>query len=72
MSREDIPITDPEFWRDEEKCSEEILRSVFRSTTSEEIPLFNERMHCLREAGEILQKVAYTGLAWPDRVLVLC
>ncbi|KAF2804849.1 uncharacterized protein BDZ99DRAFT_490963 [Mytilinidion resinicola] len=51
---EEIPITSPAFWANEEECTEEVLRSVFRSVTSEEVPLFAERVACLREAGEIL------------------
>jgi hypothetical protein len=39
---------------DEEKCTEELLRHVFRSATDEEIPMFKERVQCLREAGEVL------------------
>lgn len=54
---EEIPITSPDFWIDEEKCSDEVLRKVFRSETEEEIPLFEERVQCLREAGRILQEV---------------
>lgn len=54
---EDIPITSPDFWVDEEKCSDEVLRKVFRSDTEEEIPMFEERMQCLREAGLILEEV---------------
>ncbi|KAF2704567.1 hypothetical protein K504DRAFT_389886 [Pleomassaria siparia CBS 279.74] len=53
---EDIPITTPTFWTDEEKCTEEVLRHVFRSDTEEEIPLLAERLQCLREAGEILEQ----------------
>ncbi|KAI9732126.1 MAG: hypothetical protein M1834_004222 [Cirrosporium novae-zelandiae] len=51
---EEIPITSPEFWIDEDKCTEEVLKTVFRSVTEEEIPLFQERLHNLREAGKIL------------------
>ncbi|KAJ5097974.1 hypothetical protein N7532_004975 [Penicillium argentinense] len=51
---EGIPITTPEFWIDEKECTEELLRHVFRSATDEEIPLFQERVQCLREAGEVL------------------
>ncbi|KAJ6099404.1 hypothetical protein N7467_000939 [Penicillium canescens] len=51
---EDIPITTPDFWVDEGKCTEELLRHVFRSATDEEIPMFKERVQCLREAGEVL------------------
>jgi len=31
-----------------------VLRHVFRSATDEEIPLFQERVRCLREAGQVL------------------
>ncbi|KAI5291083.1 hypothetical protein KEM54_006397 [Ascosphaera aggregata] len=51
---EGIPITTPSFWIDEEECSEDVLRHVFRSATAEQIPMFNERVQCLREAGKIL------------------
>jgi len=55
--KEEIPITTPSFWVDEEACSEELLRKVFRSETDEEIPMFEERVQCLREAGRILEEV---------------
>ncbi|KAJ5239110.1 hypothetical protein N7468_003729 [Penicillium chermesinum] len=51
---EGIPITTPDFWVDEEKCTKEVLRHVFRSATDEEIPLLQERLECLREAGDVL------------------
>lgn len=54
---QEIPITSPEFWVDEETCSEEVLRTVFSSGTDEEIPLFEQRVRCLREAGQVLQEV---------------
>ncbi|KAF2003256.1 hypothetical protein P154DRAFT_100854 [Amniculicola lignicola CBS 123094] len=53
---EDIPITSPEFWVNEEECSEEKLKHVFRSETDEEIPMFEERVKCLREAGQIIEE----------------
>jgi hypothetical protein len=34
-----------------------VLRHVFRSTTKEDIPLFAERLSCLREAGRVLYEV---------------
>jgi len=34
-----------------------ILRHVFRSATAEEIPLFQDRLRCLKEAGRVLQQV---------------
>jgi len=57
LTRADIPITTPDFWVDEEKCTEEVLKHVFRSATDEEIPMFKERVQCLREAGEVLCEV---------------
>jgi hypothetical protein len=54
---EGIPITSPEFWIDEEQCSDAVLRHVFRSETDEEMPMFKERVQCLREAGQILVEV---------------
>jgi len=53
----DIPITSSDFWQDEDECTEEVLKHVFRSATDEEIPLFQERMACLREAGHVLYEV---------------
>jgi len=53
----DIPITSSDFWQNEIECTEEVLRYVFRSCTDEEIPLFHERVACLREAGQVLYEV---------------
>ncbi|CRG83887.1 UPF0553 protein [Talaromyces islandicus] len=53
---EDIPITSPDFWLDEDALTEDVLRHVFRSATDEEIPLFDERLECLREAGRVLDE----------------
>lgn len=53
----EIPITSSDFWQNEDECTEEVLRHVFRSATEEEIPMFQERMACLREAGNILYEV---------------
>ncbi|KAI1004698.1 hypothetical protein K3495_g3524 [Podosphaera aphanis] len=52
--KEGTPITSPDFWNDHEKCTLDLLKHVFRSATSEEIPLFQERVVCLREAGRVL------------------
>jgi hypothetical protein len=54
---QDIPITDPEFWIDEERCTDDVLKTVFSSGTEEEIPMFDERVRCLRDAGRILEEV---------------
>jgi len=51
---EDIPITDSHFWQDENECTEEMLHHVFRSDSSTNMPLLNERIACLREAGMVL------------------
>ena len=51
---EDIPITDPHFWHSEEECSDEVWKHVFRSATSEEIPLLHERIAIFREAAKVL------------------
>lgn len=51
---EDVPITDPEFWCDEEALDLDKMRHVFRSATEEEMPMLDERLACLREAGRVL------------------
>ena len=51
-----IPITNPAYWISEE-CTDEQIAHVFRSATEEKIPLLEERISCLKEAGEILQEV---------------
>jgi hypothetical protein len=53
----DIPITTPSFYADELECPDEKLAYIFRSSTEEEIPLLQERIACLREAGRILEDV---------------
>ncbi|KAK9373288.1 uncharacterized protein V1513DRAFT_426733 [Lipomyces chichibuensis] len=49
-----IPITTPTYWNNTQKCSDELLRYVFRSDTLECVPLLSERIACLREAGRVL------------------
>ncbi|KAL8713062.1 MAG: hypothetical protein Q9220_002922 [cf. Caloplaca sp. 1 TL-2023] len=51
---ENISITTPSFWRNNFECTDELLRHVFRSATSESIPLLDERVRCMREAGRVL------------------
>ena len=53
----DIPITSSDFWQNEDECTEEVLKHVFRSSSEEEIPMFQERLACLREAGQVLYEV---------------
>ena len=55
---EGIPITDSHFWQNEEEFTLDVLRHVFRSTTDEEIPLLEERLAVLREAGTVLYEVS--------------
>lgn len=52
-----IPITCPYFLLDPECCPDSLLRHVFRSDSKEQIPLIDERISCLREAGNILCEV---------------
>jgi hypothetical protein len=65
---QDIPITSPEFWIDEERCTEDVLRTVFSSGTEEQIPMFDERVRCLRDAGRILEEVR-SSFASPSRAV---
>lgn len=58
----EIPITTPSFWVDEAACPDSLLRHVFRSATDENMPLMQERIGCLREAGRVLCKVWIIGL----------
>jgi hypothetical protein len=53
----DIPITSSDFWQSEDECTLDLLKHVFRSTTEEEIPMLEERLACLREAGQVLYEV---------------
>ncbi|RKF54636.1 Queuosine salvage protein [Golovinomyces cichoracearum] len=57
---EGIPITSQSFWIDEEKCTDDVLKHVFRSAAGEDIPLFQERVNFLREAGKIINE-KYNG-----------
>lgn len=49
-----IPITTPSFWVDHDACPDDTIRHVFRSCTDEDMPLLDERIRCLREAGQVL------------------
>ena len=49
-----ISITTPSFWQDIDACPDTLLAHVFRSATAEPIPLLEERISILREAGKIL------------------
>lgn len=52
-----IPITSPQYWLDEDECTLDSLKHVFRSATEEEMPMLKERLMCLREAGQVLDEV---------------
>ena len=60
----EIPITTPSFWANEKECTEDVLRNVFRSATDEEIPLFSDRVACLREAGQVIEEVCKCKTPW--------
>ncbi|MCJ1451595.1 hypothetical protein MMC28_001935 [Mycoblastus sanguinarius] len=51
-----IPITSPTFWVNEAECTDELLKEVFKSATSEEMPLLDDRICCIREAGNVLRE----------------
>ncbi|KAI4246753.1 MAG: hypothetical protein L6R40_001782 [Gallowayella cf. fulva] len=53
---EGTPITTPSFWTNEIECTDDLLRNVFRSATSEPMPLLQERIDCIREAGRIISE----------------
>ncbi|KAL8943915.1 MAG: hypothetical protein Q9211_000799 [Gyalolechia sp. 1 TL-2023] len=51
---EDVPITTPSFWINETESTDDLLKHIFRSTSSDPIPLLDQRVHCIREAGRVL------------------
>lgn len=51
-----IPITSPKFWASPD-FTKDILKSVFKSETEEQIPLLEERYNVLKEAGQVITKV---------------
>ena len=53
---ENIAITSPSFWVNEEQCTDDVLKHVFRSSTSTAIPLLDDRMRMIREAGSVIQR----------------
>lgn len=52
----DIPITSPTYWIDN-ACTDDVLKHVFRSATTEPMPLLEERISNIRNAGKILHDV---------------
>ncbi|CAI2169332.1 1410_t:CDS:10 [Funneliformis geosporum] len=51
---EGIPITTPSVYASAEDLNDYKIKYAFRSHTNEEIPLLQERIHCMRKAGKIL------------------
>lgn len=48
------PITTPDFWQDRDACPDSLLEHIFRSASDEPMPLLQQRISILREAGDIL------------------
>ncbi|KAG0371141.1 hypothetical protein BGZ54_010115 [Gamsiella multidivaricata] len=51
---EGIPITTPEFFASEERLPDSDIERIFRSDTQEQIPLLQDRIRVMREAGKVL------------------
>ncbi|KAG0309587.1 hypothetical protein BGZ99_000827 [Dissophora globulifera] len=51
---EGIPITTPEFFASEEKLPDKEIERIFRSDTTEQVPLLLDRIRVMREAGKVL------------------
>lgn len=51
---EGVPITTPRFWRSP-LCTKDVVKRVFRGATAEHIPLLDERIAILYEAGDVLK-----------------
>ncbi|CAG8488579.1 3004_t:CDS:10, partial [Ambispora gerdemannii] len=53
-----IPITTPEFYASKERLSDLEIKQIFKSETSEDIPLLEERIKSIRQAGRILTEAS--------------
>ncbi|KAG0215964.1 hypothetical protein BGX33_000662 [Mortierella sp. NVP41] len=51
---EGIPITTPAFFASEERLPDKEIERIFRSDTKEQIPLLQDRIRVIREAGRVL------------------
>lgn len=53
-----VPITDPKFYASEAACPDDVIKEVFRPASGciEEIPLIQERIRVMRQAGNVLVK----------------
>lgn len=47
-------VTSPDFWQDRDACPDSVFEHIFRSVTSEPMPLLNDRICILRNAGDVL------------------
>ncbi|KAK9458750.1 uncharacterized protein V1516DRAFT_681867 [Lipomyces oligophaga] len=54
---EGFAVTTPSFWK---SCSEDKIRHIFRSETRESIPMFTERVDCLKQVSSVLLD-SYSG-----------
>ncbi len=63
---EGIPIIDPSFYADEERCPDSLIEHVFRVVpqASEDIPLLPERVAIMREVGAVLCAVSIGFVAF--------
>ncbi len=69
---EDIPITTSDFWQSEDECTLDVLKHVFRSCTDEEMPMLEERLACLREAGQVMYEVGDFRVGVCRRSFAIC
>ncbi|KAG0069167.1 hypothetical protein BGZ89_003409 [Linnemannia elongata] len=51
---EGIPITTPAFFASEERLPDKEIERIFRSDTKEQVPLLQDRIRVIREAGRVL------------------
>lgn len=55
-----IPITTPRFWRSDADLQATVAK-VFAGATDESIPLLEQRVAVLKEAGDVLHEVSFMG-----------
>ncbi len=51
---EGYPITSPDFWQDRDAGPDSVLEHIFRSATNEPMPMLDDRIFILRNAGDVL------------------
>ncbi|KAF9184837.1 hypothetical protein BGZ51_003102 [Haplosporangium sp. Z 767] len=52
--KEGIPITTPAFFASEDQLPDKEIERIFRSDTKEQVPLLQDRIRVMREAGRVL------------------